>query len=98
METTHPGPLLARTTFLVLALVAALAARAQPPSPVGLWKTISDRTGKPDGMVRIVQEDGAIVGRVVSILRSSDADANPLCEQCQGALRNQPVIGLTILR
>ena len=33
------------------------------------------------------------------MIRVYDATApNPLCEQCEGALRNQPIIGMTILR
>lgn len=40
--------------------------------------------------------DGEFLGTVVRVFGA--AAPNPLCEQCEGALRNRPVIGMTILR
>lgn len=86
-----------------LLLLAALAAPwfnapAQAPSLPGLWKTISHRTGQPDGLVRVREENGELVGRVEKILRPSASGGNPVCERCTGPLKDQPVIGLPILR
>ena len=84
-----------------LAVLATLApwpgsACAQAPSPAGLWTTYSDRTGKPDGLVRISETDGVFTGIVVEVL--SATDPNPVCELCEGELKGKPVVGLTILR
>ena len=90
---------LASRIFLVAALAVLCAgAQAQQPLLPGLWKTISYRTGQPDGLVRIREENGEFVGRVEKILRPSEAGGNPVCERCTGALKDQPVIGLPILR
>ena len=84
-----------------LAVLAMLApwprsACAQAPSPVGVWTTYSDRTGKPDGLVRIAEVDGVFTGIVIEVL--SETDPNPVCERCEGELKGKPVVGMAILR
>jgi len=69
---------------------------AQAPSPAGLWTTYSDKTGKPDALVRISEADGVFTGIVVEVL--SATDPNPVCELCEGELKDQPVAGMAILR
>jgi uncharacterized protein (DUF2147 family) len=71
---------------------------AQPLSPAGLWKTYSDRTGEADGLVRIREVNGEFQGTVEAVFSPPAQSANPLCEECPGALRNTPVVGMTILR
>ena len=69
---------------------------AQAPTPAGLWKTFSDDTGKPAGLVRIEELDGEFLGTVIEVF--SAATPNPICELCEGALKDQPIVGMTILR
>jgi uncharacterized protein (DUF2147 family) len=66
-------------------------------SPVGLWKTIDDHTGKPRGLVRITETNGEYLARVEKTFPNLGEDPNPKCEKCEGARQNQPVIGMTIL-
>jgi uncharacterized protein (DUF2147 family) len=85
-------------SFVLITVLAltALPARADSPSPAGLWETISDTDGKPRGLVRIeVTPAGEIRGIVAGSLR--DDDPARLCERCSGARRNKPVIGMEIL-
>ena len=82
---------------LMILILAALAAHAAEPSPVGLWRTIDDNTGKPRGLVRIIETNGEYQGRVEKTFPKPGEDANPKCEKCEGARRDQPVIGMTIL-
>ena len=81
-----------------LLLAWACAASAQFASPVGLWKTYSDRTGEADGLVRIVEERGEFVGRVEKVFSPPNDSPNPLCGRCPGELRDQPVVGIAVLR
>jgi uncharacterized protein (DUF2147 family) len=88
------------TMALETALLSALiwsAAVAAELSPVGLWKTIDDNTGKPRGLVRIMEVNGEYQGKVEKIFIEAGEDRDPRCEKCDGARRNQPVIGMTIL-
>ncbi|MFP5461022.1 MAG: DUF2147 domain-containing protein [Gammaproteobacteria bacterium] len=63
-------------------------------SPVGLWKTVDDETKQPKSLVRIVEQDGALVGRVEKIL-TDKPDAR--CDRCTDERKDQPVQGMTIL-
>lgn len=89
---------LTRSLAAALLVAASGTVSAQTASPVGLWKTYSDRTGKAEGLVRIVEERGEFVGRVENVFSSPNESPEPRCERCSGALRNQPVVGMEILR
>jgi len=51
-----------------------------------------------DGLVRIVEERGEFIGRVEKVFSPPNDSSNPLCERCPGELRDQPVVGIAILR
>lgn len=86
-----------RTIFAVLSLVAAASAFAQQATPVGLWKNIDDETGKPKALIRITESNGELVGRIEKLFKTAGEDPNPKCIKCEGALKDQPVLGMTIL-
>jgi len=81
----------------ILMVLALPAYAADLSSPVGLWKTIDDNSGKPEGLIRIELIDGHYHGRIEKIFPEPGEDPNPTCVKCQGARRNQPVIGLTFM-
>jgi uncharacterized protein (DUF2147 family) len=83
-------------TLIVLAL-APLSVHAADLSPVGIWKTVDDHTGKPRGLVRVTQADGEYQAKVEKIFPKPGEDQNPKCEKCEGTRHDQPVIGMTIL-
>jgi uncharacterized protein (DUF2147 family) len=83
--------------MVILSAVIWSAAFAGELSPVGLWKTIDDNTGKPRGIVRIMEVNGEYQGKVEKIFPKTGEDPDPKCEKCDGARHNQPVIGMTIL-
>ncbi|EKT4073098.1 TPA: DUF2147 domain-containing protein [Stenotrophomonas maltophilia] len=86
-----------KTLLLALPLcLAALSAQAADGA-AGRWKTIDDKTGKVKSIVEITQAaNGTLTGKVVDILHS-DKGPNPICDGCEGANRNKPVKGMTIL-
>ena len=77
--------------------MAAGSAFAQSASPAGLWKTISDETGKPTSLIRIAEVQGEMRGTIEKLFRPAEEEQNPLCEKCEGALKGKPMIGMTIL-
>jgi len=82
---------------LCLAALSAQAADSAADSAAGRWKTIDDKTGKVKSIVEISQAaNGALSGKVVEILHS-DKGPNPVCDGCEGANKNKPVKGMTIL-
>lgn len=80
---------------LILTLLFAPFSFAED-SPVGLWKTIDDKTNKPRSLVRIVEENGEYKGIVEKGLREGD---NPerLCEKCDAPRKNQKIVGMTFM-
>lgn len=85
-----------RLLLTVMPLLFAAAVHAQT-TPVGLWKTFDDDSGKPSSLVRIVSAQGMLEGRIEKLLDPDEAP-NPLCQACTDSRHNQPVLGMTILR
>ncbi|MGL4230205.1 MAG: DUF2147 domain-containing protein [Casimicrobium sp.] len=86
--------LLQRLIALATTLVAA-SVFAQ--SPVGLWKTIDDKTGKERALVRITESGGVFTGKIEKLL-AADAKPDAKCDQCTDARKDQPIVGMTIMR
>lgn len=86
-----------RRPFFAAALCLGIAGSAlAQATPAGLWKTIDDDTGQEKSLVRITDLDGVFTGKVEKILNEAKTDAR--CEKCTDERRNQPVLGMTILR
>lgn len=79
------------------AAVLSMNAFGQQASPVGLWKNIDDQTGKPRALIRITESDGEYKGKIERLFMEAGEDQNPKCVPCSGPLKNQPILGMTIL-
>jgi uncharacterized protein (DUF2147 family) len=80
----------------------ATAAESRPPesatpSPVGVWRTIDDATGKAKSLVAISERDGVLFGRVEKLLDPDPNDPHPRCHRCEGAFKDKPILGLQVL-
>lgn len=80
-----------------LVLFPLVCGAATPASPVGLWKTVDDKTHTVTGLVRITETNRQLTGRVERVL---DPTAKPgaRCKPCTDERHDQPIEGLTILR
>ena len=83
-------------TFFALLLGALLTAQASE-SPVGLWRTIDDKTGKEKSLVRIVEANGVLRATIEKLYREPHEEQNPNCDKCPGDRKNKPVLGMTIM-
>ncbi|MBN1356791.1 DUF2147 domain-containing protein [bacterium] len=72
---------------------AAGLAGTDDPSPVGLWRTVDDKTGKDKSIVRIQEISGTLHGRVEKLFERPDR----VCDQCPGPKKDQPIVGMEIL-
>lgn len=86
-----------RSLLAVALLATGPLAWADNASPVGLWKTIDDGSKKEKSLVRIADSGGVLVGKIEKLL---DPNEKPdvVCDQCSDERKNQPVVGLTIIR
>jgi uncharacterized protein (DUF2147 family) len=84
-----------KTWLLACALMVGLPVSAQD-TPNGLWKTIHDDGKTERSLVRITEEDGVLTGKIEKIFDAAEQKSN--CDQCTDERKDQPVLGMTILR
>lgn len=82
---------------LALATWLATGQCLAEPTPVGLWQTFDDDSGKANSLVRITDHDGILDGRIEKLLDPDDS-ANAVCARCPDERRNQRLLGMVILR
>ena len=68
---------------------SAFSAMAQM-SPVGLWKTISDKDGTPQSEVRIVDNGGVVSANLVKVYRST-FKGDEVCVECKDDRKDKPI-------
>ncbi|MBP7680070.1 MAG: DUF2147 domain-containing protein [Saprospiraceae bacterium] len=77
----------------VALLLCSVWAQAQK-SPVGIWKTIDDKTGEAKSYVEIYEQSGKFHGKIIKLLKSP---ADKVCEKCTGEKKDKPLMGMVIL-
>ena len=85
-------------TFSVLTaclLLLHFAEASTSLTPVGLWKTIDDKSGEARSHVRIIERNGVLVGHIEEILDAKQREAR--CLKCAGTKKDQPVRGMSII-
>jgi uncharacterized protein (DUF2147 family) len=80
---------------MLMSLAASLA-MAQA-TPVGVWKSIDDKTKKERAQIRIVDNGGALSGKIEKRL-DPDAKADDVCDKCSDDRKDKKVEGLEIIR
>jgi uncharacterized protein (DUF2147 family) len=65
-------------------------------SPAGRWQPIDEKTGQPLGLIRIYQQGALFFGRIEP--SSTSDDTSRRCSKCTDERRNQPIIGLVLIR
>ena len=96
MKASVPIATLALFTFMLAGVPAASSRAADAQSPLGLWKTVDDKTGMPRAMVRIYLQDGKYFGRIEQSF--APGAETRVCSVCTDERKNQPIIGLLIIR
>ena len=86
-----------RLLAALLVLLPLLGVAQEAGTPVGLWRTIDDDTGKPRGLVRIYEQDGKLFGRVEGTLMA-DESPDAVCDKCTDERKGMKKLGLVILR
>ncbi len=82
--------------FLILTILMVPALFVGQKSVIGKWKAIDDNTGKAVSIIEIFENQGKIYGKVVEIF--NPADKNKKCVQCPGEYKDQPILGMTVLK
>lgn len=88
-----PSSFLACCFAMLLGFSNAVA--ADTLTPVGLWKTIDDETGKPRSLVRITEVNGELQATVEKGLKKDDT-GEAICDKCTDHRKDQKIIGMVI--
>ena len=84
-------------TGLITLMILASATIPTNKDVTGTWKTIDDDTGKPKSIVKLYKKDGKLYGKILKLFRGPNEEQNPLCDKCEGANHNKPIIGMQIV-
>ncbi|ATO18858.1 hypothetical protein BS636_03845 [Acinetobacter sp. LoGeW2-3] len=81
------------------AVTISMSVSANNDPLVGKWKTIDDRTGYSLADV-IISKDAKdrYIAKIVNVREAPGATRQQNCTQCTGALKDQPLVGLTMLK
>ena len=85
-------------TIAAVALLGAQSVAAADLTPVGRWYTIDEQTGQQTSIIEITQTGDVLIGRIVKVMPKPGDPANPICDKCDGPEKNQPYLGMTILK
>ena len=78
------------------ALALAAGAALAQPTPVGLWRSIDDKSGTAKAEIRIREgADGVLTGVVEKALTDSP---QPNCDLCSDDRKGKPKLGMEIIR
>lgn len=80
---------------MVTGMSSVAEAQEAEMSPVGLWKTVDDDTGKEKSIIEISEKNGVLYGRITKLINPSKP--NPICKKCTGKLKDKPMLGMTIM-
>ena len=86
---------LAAVSAVLLRFLPASAA-ARESTPVGVWRTFDEYTGRERGVVRIWEQHGVLYGRVEHT--TDPAEGKRICDKCQDDRKDRPILGLNIIR
>ena len=82
--------------LLVLAAAPVLLRAQSAATPLGTWHTFDDKTGKPRGVIEIVERNGVLTGIIRGTLVPGEPEG--ICDKCPGDRRNKPVMGMEMIR
>ena len=80
------------TLTLLSAMSLAGNAFAQT-TPVGVWKTIDDKTNTEKAQVRVTETAGVLSARLEKLL-AADAKQDAVCDKCTDDRKDKPLVGL----
>jgi uncharacterized protein (DUF2147 family) len=88
--------------ILALFFTTAQAEKVMPQqeknlSPVGLWRTLDDKTKKTSGFIRIWIDNGELKGRIEGSIKKPGESTTDRCTKCTGSRHNQLILGMTII-
>ena len=87
-----------RQALAAIIFVAISAPAWAQMTPEGLWRNIDDKTGEAKAEIRIQGNSAGVLTGVLEKRLAKDAKPDDLCKECSDERKNQPILGLEIIR
>jgi uncharacterized protein (DUF2147 family) len=85
-------------TGLAAVVVATHSVVAQEPSAVGLWQKIDTESQKPVVWFLFSENEGTYQGVIAKMFPRPGDKPNPTCSSCRDDRKDQPLLGLPLIR
>jgi len=84
---------------IILALILiCFGLNSYAQSCIGTWISIDDKTGKKKSKVELYKKDDILYGKIIYLYPREGREENPKCKKCSGDRKDQPLVGLQIIR
>ena len=87
-----------RQALAAIVFVAISAPAWAQMTPEGLWRNIDDKSGEAKAEIRIQGNSAGVLTGVLEKRLAKDAKPDDLCKECSDERKNQPILGLEIIR
>jgi hypothetical protein len=81
-----------------LALSAPQSTAPAQPAATGLWQKVDEQTGETVGWFLFVERAGVYDGVIAKLFLRPQDPKNPICSSCRDDRKNQPLLGLPLIR
>lgn len=96
MQAAKSIPIALAAAFL--AMSAAYSMTPAQPAATGLWQKTDEQTGAPVGWFLFVERGGLYEGVIAKLFHRPQDPENPICSSCRDDRKNQPLLGLSLIR
>ncbi len=86
-----------RNPILIGSMALVLGTAYAQETPVGLWRSVDDKTKEARAEIRINEVAGVLSGKIVKRL-DKDAKPDDTCDKCTDDRKDKPVQGMEIIR
>jgi uncharacterized protein (DUF2147 family) len=83
--------------MLSLVIALAMGSASAQNTPVGVWKTIDDKTKTERAQIRIGEAGGVLTGKLEKLL-GADAKPDSVCDKCSDDRKDKAIVGMDIIR
>ena len=83
---------------LLSILMLCVTSLVYSQSCVGEWTTIDDATNKKKSKVQLFKYEDKLYGKISFLYPREGREENAKCTKCTGDLKDQPILGLPIVR
>ena len=80
--------------LLIVLLFAFVGNINAQDTPVGIWKTIDDKTGEAKSHLEVYENSGKYFAKIVKLLLSPP---DKICDNCKGDKKNKPLMGMVVV-